>query len=169
MSRCRAVTLRLNSSKSLSQSSAASPLRGDELVKGCQSFDSQTQRFALGRSLEDALVWFAEEALQTQQNGLDIVCCRPLVLEDIQADAAGEVDVWVVDWRLKEHRRGRVWVVCRESKAELEGQTSVWCSVGAFDGGGPGQQVAICRGERRNARCGRGHELHKLRLQAGPS
>lgn len=96
------------------------------------------------RKLDNLLVGFAEEALQTQQDRLDIVCRRPLVLEDIQADAAGKVDVGVVDGGLEEHSRRCVWVVCRESEAELEGQASVWCSIGAFDGGGPREQVAVC-------------------------
>lgn len=56
------------------------------------------------------LVRFAEQTLKTQQHGLHVVHGAPFVLQDIQADAAGEIDVGVIDGGLEEDGRGRIWV-----------------------------------------------------------
>lgn len=47
------------------------------------------------------LVRLAQQALQAEQNTRHIVYSTPLVLEDVEADAAGEVDVGVVDGSLE--------------------------------------------------------------------
>ena len=72
------------------------------------------------RNFRNLLVGLAEQALQTQENGLDVIGRSPLVLQDIQADSSREVDIRVVDWGLEENSRSCVGVVGRESEGELE-------------------------------------------------
>ncbi len=112
------------------------------------------------------LVRLAQETLQAEKDSLDVVCGRPLVLENVEADAARKVDVGVVDGRIEEHRGRGVGVVGGKGKAELHGEVGIWCSVGALDGGRPREQVAVGRGEGGHARRWRSHELHQLSLQA---
>lgn len=98
------------------------------------------------------LVWFAQERLQAQQHRLSVVGRRPLVLENVEADAAGEVDVGVVNGGDKKYGGWRVWIVGRELEAELEVEASIWCVFGTFNGSAPEEQVAVGRGERGDAR-----------------
>lgn len=56
------------------------------------------------------LIRFAQQTLKTQQHGLHVVHSAPFVLQDIQADAAGEVDVGVIDRCLEEYGRGRIGI-----------------------------------------------------------
>ena len=81
ISTCLSRTFFLNSSISLSQSSAASPFKGEALYS--ISLFLSDNWFCIINSL----VWLSKQALQTQQDGLDVVCSRPLVLQDIQADS----------------------------------------------------------------------------------
>lgn len=111
------------------------------------------------------LVWLAEQRLQAEQHALYIVHGAPLVAQDIQADAAGEVDIGVVDRRLEENGRRRVGIVVGECKGQLEYQALVRGLGRTGDGRGPGQEVAIGVREGRDAGGGRQHELHQLRLQ----
>lgn len=67
----------------------------------------------------DLLVRFTQETLQAQKHALDIVHGAPLVLQDIQANPAREVNVRVVDGGLEEDGWRRVGVVVREGKGEL--------------------------------------------------
>jgi len=57
------------------------------------------------------LVGLAKQALKAQQNSLNVVSSGPLVLENVQANAAGEVDIRMIDGCLEEHRRSGVGVV----------------------------------------------------------
>jgi len=79
----RARTRRLYSAGSLSQSSAAWPLRGLELSVVSTSFLT-----LVSRQVFDSLVRLAQQALQTQQDSGDVVDGAPLVLEDVETDAA---------------------------------------------------------------------------------
>lgn len=124
---------------------------------------ADTRRRA-GRRGKSSLIRLAEKALQTEQYGLHVVGGSPLVLEDVKADAAGEVHVGVVDGRLEEHRGRRVGIVGGELEAELQAETRVRCVVGPLDGGHPQEQVAVRRGKGGHAGRGRGHELHELGL-----
>jgi hypothetical protein len=63
---------------------------------------------------KNALIRLAQQALQTQQHGVDIVYSTPLLLQDIQADATAEIDIGMVDGRLEEHGRRRIRVVVCE-------------------------------------------------------
>lgn len=69
---------------------------------------------------EDILVWLSEQTLEAQEDSLNVVCRRPLILENIKTDPAREVDVWVVDGRLEENGGGGIWVVGWEGKRQLE-------------------------------------------------
>ena len=115
--------------------------------------------------LRSILVGLSQQGLQAQQHRLDVVGGGPLVLQDIEADAAREVEVGVVDGRPEEHGGRRIRVVGGEVEAELEGEAGVGRLVGAVDGSPPREQVAVGGGKRGYTRRRRGHELHKLRLQ----
>lgn len=104
--------------------------------------------------------------MQTQQDGLDVVRSSPLILQDIQANTAGEVDIGVVDWGLEENGWWGVGVVGWESEGELEGKTSVRSVVGALNRSSPREEVTIGGGEGRDTGCGGRHELHQLGLQS---
>src|SRR3569833_308807 len=111
-----------------------------------------------------SLVGLSEQALEAEQNSLDVVGGRPLVLQDVQADAPREVHVWVVDGRLEQHRGRGIREVVWEGESELEGEPSVGGVIGALDRRPPGEQVAVRRGERRDAGRRRRHQLHELGL-----
>lgn len=87
--------------------------------------------------MSNVLVWLAKQTLQAQQHGLNVVCGCPFVLQDIEADAAGKVDVGVVDGRLEEHCGRCIWVVRRKRKRELERQAGIGSVIRALDGGPP--------------------------------
>jgi hypothetical protein len=53
-------------------------------------------------------IWFGKHALYTQQDCLDIVDCGPFLLEDVETDVVGHVNVWVVHWRDEDNMRGGV-------------------------------------------------------------
>jgi hypothetical protein len=105
----RPRTLRLNSSISLSHNSAASPLRGDALYQISKISGGDERR-------GDALIGLPKQALQTQEDRLDVVRSSPLILQDIQADATREVNIGVVDRGLEEDGRGSIRVVGREGE-----------------------------------------------------
>lgn len=115
------------------------------------------------------LVRFTQQALQAEQYARHVVYGAPLVLEDVETDAAGEVDVRVVDGCFEEDGWRRVRVIVRELEGELESQAFVGSFGWAGDGSCPGEEVAVCVGEGGDAGRGREHELHELSLQAGES
>lgn len=100
------------------------------------------------------LVRLSEETLQAEQDTGYIVHGAPLVLEDVEADAAREVDVGVVDRSLEQDCWGRVRIVVRECEGELQGEALVGSFGRAGDGCCPREQVAVCVGESGDA--GRG-------------
>jgi len=112
------------------------------------------------------LVGLTQQALQAQQNTRNVVNGAPLVLEDVEADAAGKVDVGVVDWSLEEDSWGRVGVVIGECEGELQCEAFIGCLGRTSDGCRPREEVAVCVREGGDAGGGREHELHKLGLQA---
>lgn len=154
----RARTRRLYSSMSLSQSSAAWPLSGLELIV------VSLFKFSL-RLCVYSLVGLSKQALQAQQHRADIVDSAPLVLEDVQADAAAEVDVGVVDGRLEEDGGRRVGIVGAELHAELEDEGLVGGGRGTIDGGSPACHVLVI-GEGRDALGRLHHDVHELLLEA---
>ncbi len=97
---------------------------------------------------------------------MDVVCSGPLVLQDVQADSSGEVNIGVVDGGLEEDSRSRVRIVVRESEGEFEGKTSIGSFSRAFYSRSPRLEIAIGRRESRDARSRRGHKLHQLGLQS---
>lgn len=58
-----------------------------------------------------SLIWLSKQALEAQEDSLNVVCCSPLVLQDIKADSAREIDIWMVDWRFEQNGGWGVWVV----------------------------------------------------------
>ena len=68
----------------------------------------------------NSLVGLAKQTLETEEYSLSVVGSCPLVLENIQADATGEVNIRMIDGCLEENSGWSVWVVGREGKAELE-------------------------------------------------
>lgn len=112
------------------------------------------------------LVWLSEQALQTDKHALHIVDSTPLVLQDVQADTAREVEVGVVDGRLEEHGRRRIGVVARESKRQLEFQPVVRRIGRSGDCRRPREKVAVCIREGGDTGGRREHQLHELGLKA---
>ena len=112
------------------------------------------------------IVWLPQQTLQAQQHALDVVDGAPLVLEDVKADAAAEVNVGVVDGGLEEDCWWRVGVVGGEGEGELEREAGVGCFGRTADGGGPVHEVAV--GVREGGDAGRGgeHEGHEFGLEA---
>jgi hypothetical protein len=115
---------------------------------------------------EYSLVRLAQQTLQTQQHSANVVDRTPLVLQDIQADPAREVDVGVVDGCLEQHRGRRVWVVVGELHGQLEDQAGVRCIGRTVDSCGPERDVGI-GWEGGNAGCGLHHDVHELLLESG--
>lgn len=103
------------------------------------------------------LIRLSEQTLQAQQHGLHVVDGAPLVLEDVEADAAAKIDVGMVYGCLEEDCGSRVGIVWWEGERELERQARVRCLCWADDSGGPVHQVAIGIGEGGDAGRGRHH------------
>lgn len=115
--------------------------------------------------LIDVLVRLTQQTLQAQQHTLYIVNCAPLLLEDVQADASGEVDVGMVDRSLEQHGGRSVRIVGREYEAQLEVQARVGCFGGSGNRGSPGEHVAVVRKGGDAGSRGK-HHCHQLRLQS---
>lgn len=112
------------------------------------------------------LVRLSEQALQTDKHALHVVDGTPLVLQNVQADAAREVEVGVVDGRLEEHGRRRIGIVAGERERELQFQAVVGSVGRPGDGRRPREKVAICVREGGDPRGGREHQLHEFGLKA---
>lgn len=115
------------------------------------------------------LVRFSQQTLQTQQNTLHVVHRTPLVLQDIQTNAAGEVDIGVVDGSFVEDGRWRVRIVAREGKRKLQREAFIGSLCRTGDGCCPGKKVAVCVREGRDSGGWREHELHQFCLEAARS
>lgn len=87
--------------------------------------------------MDNSLVWLSKQTLQAQEDGLDGVRSSPLILQDIQADTAREINVGVVDRCLEDDGGSAVWVGGWEGEGELEGKSSIWSLVRALDRSGP--------------------------------
>jgi hypothetical protein len=124
-------------------------------VSGCFSLDNQ----------EGLLVGFAEQALQRQQDGTDVQDSTPLVLENVEADAALHVDIGVVDGSGEADLRRHVWVAGREVEAQLECESRVGRVGGTDDGAVPDSEVAVMR-KGTDAGRRRCHQCHELTLQS---
>jgi hypothetical protein len=111
-----------------------------------------------------SLVGLAEQALQGQQDRTDVQDGTPLVLEDVEADAALHVDIGVVDGGGEADLRRHVWVAGREVEAQLERETRVGRVGGTDDGAVPDSEVAVMR-KGTDAGRGRCHQCHELALQ----
>lgn len=71
-------------------------------------------------------VWERHQGLDGEEDGPDLESGRPLVLQDIKADAAELVDVGVVDLCSEEHLWWDHWVLIRKEEFAVEDATLVW-------------------------------------------
>lgn len=83
------------------------------------------------------LVGFTQEALKTQQDGLNIVDCTPFVLENVETYSSAEINVGMIDGGLEQDRRSGIRVVAGEFEAQFEVQIGVGSACGTDDGGCP--------------------------------
>lgn len=65
-------------------------------------------------------VWCGHERLDREQDGLDLQGGAPLVLEDVEADAAEAIDVRVVDLRAEENFRRDERVLLWQEELQVE-------------------------------------------------
>jgi hypothetical protein len=114
--------------------------------------------------LNHSLIRLPQQTLQTQQHRPNIVHGTPLILQNIEANAAAHVDVGVVDGRLEEHRRRRHGVRGAELHAELEDEVGVGRVGGPVDGRRPERHVFVVR-EGGDAGGGVRHYVHELFLE----
>lgn len=135
-------------------------------VQGARTGSMLGLREVMGDVSGCILVRFTQQTLQAEQDTRYVVDGTPLVLEDVEADAAGEVDVGVVNRSLEEDCWGRVGVVVGECKGEFESEALVGSLGRTGDGCCPREEVPVCVREGGDAGRGREHELHKLSLQA---
>lgn len=84
------------------------------------------------------IVGLSKQALEAKENSLDVIGGGPLVLEDVKANAAGEVEVGVVDGSLEQDGRRSVRVIRGESHGKFEGEASIRSAIGALNSSGPG-------------------------------
>ena len=161
MSLCRASINLLYSTGSLSHNSAACPLSGDALI-----IDFVSSELLNHQPRCDPLIGFPQKTLQAQEDALHVVHGAPLILEDIQTDPAGEVDVRMVDGRLEKNVWRRVRVGGGEVEGEFELETVVVCSLGTDDGRRPVEQIAVGIGKGGDAGRGGHHQLHEFGLKS---
>lgn len=113
---------------------------------------------------DSLLVWLTQKTLQRQQHTPDVQNGAPLVLENVQANPALHVDVWVVDGSLEADLRRDIWVASGELEIEFESEAGVGSAFWADDGSSPVKEVTIVR-ECTDTGSGRCHERHELALE----
>lgn len=106
----------------------------------------------------------SEQALDGEEDGADVVGGGPLVLEDVEADVAVDVDVGVEAGGVEPHLGRLVRVVGGEGEPEAVGGSLVGGAGGPGDGAHPVEDVVALR-EGRHARVAAHHQRHQLRLQ----
>lgn len=65
-------------------------------------------------------IWLCEHTLDTEEDCLDIVDCRPFFFEDVETDVARHVDVGMIHWGDEYNIGSGVWVSCRKCERQLE-------------------------------------------------
>ena len=71
-------------------------------------------------------VWCRHQGLDGEEHSLDLEGWGPLVLEDVKADTAELVDIWVVDLGSEENLWCDHWVLLWQVKLELEHAALIW-------------------------------------------
>lgn len=71
-------------------------------------------------------VWERHQGLDREENRPDLESGRPLVLQDVQADSAELVDVWVVDLGSEENLWWHHWVLLWQEELAVEETAFVW-------------------------------------------
>ena len=116
---------------------------------------------------EHLLIGLSQETLQTQEHTGHVVHRTPLVLQYVQADSSGEVNIRMVYGRFEEYGGWSVGISVWKDERELEDEVGVWSLCGSGDRRSPGEKVIWIIGEGRDPRGGRHHQLHELCLEAG--
>ena len=76
----------------------------------------------LGHSLVERIFWVGgtEQGLDTEQDCADLESRRPVILQDVQADATEPVDVRVIDASQEAYPRWAHGIVVREKELKVE-------------------------------------------------
>ena len=87
----------------------------------------------IGNSLVERVVYVGggHEGLDRKEHSLDLQGRAPLVLENVQADAAEAIDVGVVDLGAEEDFRWDHGILFREEKFSFEQTSSEGCFIGS--------------------------------------
>lgn len=75
-------------------------------------------------------VWCTKQCLDGEEDSADLKSWRPVAFEDVEADAAELVNVWVVDLGEETNLGWGHWVVVWEEELEVEDAT--YCSQPSF-------------------------------------
>lgn len=75
--------------------------------------------------------------LDAGQNGSDVICRTPAVLEDIQAELARGVDIWMEHLADELDRGGLVGILLLEVHDQPKGAVLEWCVDGSDNDGVP--------------------------------
>lgn len=92
----------------MSHNSAASPFNGDALLV---NVSTDLVLIHLCRDLSNILIRFAQKTLQTQQYRLNVISGRPFILQNIQANSTGEIDIGMIDRSLEKDGWWRIGIV----------------------------------------------------------
>ena len=71
-------------------------------------------------------VWKGHQSLDGEKNGSNLKCWGPLVLENIQADSAKLVDIWVVDLGSEQDLWWDHWVFVWQEKFTVKDSSLIW-------------------------------------------
>jgi len=75
-----------------------------------------------------------------------------LLFQDVQADNATGIDIWMIDLRRKGDLRGLKGVVGREVNVHLEDAAGIGRVGGTNNGAGPVEEIFLCRATATPAR-----------------
>ena len=71
-------------------------------------------------------IWERHQSLDGEENGSDLECWRPLVLQDIEADSSELVDIWVVNLGSEQNLWWNHWVLFWQEELAVEDTSLVW-------------------------------------------
>ena len=93
----------------------------------------------------EGVVWvgIGEQRADRQENFRNGQGGRPLVLQDVEADASVRVDVTVINSGCERHLRWLEGVVGREMNVQEEDASGVRGVIGSHDGGLPGELILL--------------------------
>ena len=99
----------------------------------------------------EGIIWVGvgQQRTEREQNFGDRKCGRPLVLEDVEADASVWINVAVVDSGRKCTLGWFKWVVSWEANVDEEDTACIWGVIWAHDGRLPCELVFLIEGTSR--------------------